>query len=81
VELFFDVVPNPASEYIRVTVPTGTSPGTKIFIYNALGQISKTIFSNVGDINIDIADLSNGLYYVEVNYGEERKLVKIVKSK
>ncbi len=67
IENGFRMYPNPASN--RVTIETGgIGPGEKIInFYNPGGQIVKTIkYAENGSLEIDIADLIKGVYFVEI---------------
>jgi endoglucanase len=63
----FSIYPNPAVNVVNIeTVGTNTGEKTILF-YNSVGQIVKTRkYFDSKPIEIDISDLSKGLYFVEV---------------
>jgi surface protein len=57
------IYPNPASDYLNVSIPKGVEI-TAVSIYNAVGQ---RIFVTMEFENIYISNLSAGLYYLSIN--------------
>ena len=57
------IYPNPASDYLNISIPKGVEI-TAVSIYNAVGQ---RIFVTVEFENINILNLSAGLYYISIN--------------
>ena len=63
----FTIAPNPASD--KVEISFSNSNGLKtISVFSADGKLMKkiTIISGDTKINIDVSDLSNGVYFLEV---------------
>ena len=57
------IYPNPASDYLNISIPKGVEI-TAVSIYNAVGQ---RIFVTMEFENINISNLSAGLYYLSIN--------------
>ena len=66
------VYPNPANEMLYIELGDSQSD---VVIYNSLGQMVKRIEMASGDVQMNVADLNSGVYFVKVN-GEITKVVK-----
>jgi len=77
----FRIYPNPANSEITIDPGETLSAEGKISIYNAQGNLVKMIAVNQSPIfKIDISDLTNGMYFVELKTkGGETHSVKLVK--
>ena len=77
-----NIFPNPSTDYTNISLNLSTSNHVNINIYNTLGQLvdglNKGLMS-VGNHNIvlDVDHLKEGLYYIEVNLGDETKLTPV----
>ena len=67
------VYPNPANSTIIVTSPFKIE---NVKICNILGQVVLAEHFDTNTVELDISDLSAGLYLIKVNGNEVRKLVK-----
>ena len=75
------IYPNPAKENLIIElIESNISQKTSISIYNIQGQLCRQILSNQSKIEIDIKDLSTGLYMVKVNNEKESFVSKFVKE-
>ncbi len=73
------VNPNPATNYIDVTMPSVALHTTTIRLININGQIIRTYnFRDVDLIKIPLENVSRGLYILEVTNNERRSLQKLV---
>lgn len=71
--LSFEVYPNPASDYIRIS-----GEGIKtVEIYNTFGQKINAMSVNAPDVLIPAKSLDNGTYFVKVNGKTVKKCVVI----
>ncbi len=70
------VYPNPASDFIKVTLARGEN--LSFVITNFAGQVVKT--GKVSDKMINISNLDNGIYIVQVNDGQRNITTKLVKK-
>lgn len=74
------IYPNPAQNTLNINLGK-TNANTTIQVLNALGQTVKSIsHNNAQQVTIDIADLPNGLYFVQVNTGNATKTLKVFKQ-
>ncbi len=81
--LNFKIFPNPTNQYINIE---GELPKefeeAKITLLNSEGKILKTETYNGQTKTMDVSDLKNGLYMLEVNYSKnKRSTYKIIVSK
>ncbi len=74
----FNIYPNPVMN--NLIIQNEHFEFNRIRIYNLLGQVMITDHA-VGSKNIDVSDLSAGVYFLEVTTGRERSLVKFMKTK
>ncbi|MFT5513061.1 MAG: hypothetical protein ACI8SE_001461, partial [Bacteroidia bacterium] len=75
------VYPNPSSEYVFITWPTIINVQIDISISDGLGR-EVTIpvsFENNG-VQVDIKQLSAGIYFVQINTGSVRYTKKFIKE-
>jgi hypothetical protein len=79
----FSIYPNPANNNLNVMLSNGKSENITVKIINNIGQIVKTInLGNSTDINqqIDLSDLSKGIYVVKTTIGNATASKKLVKD-
>ena len=73
IESVFNVFPNPVTTNLTIT---STNVITNVSISNIIGQ---TVYSNYyhrEEVQVNIADLPKGIYFIKVNGTEVRKFVK-----
>jgi Secretion system C-terminal sorting domain len=77
----FQLTPNPASDYIHLELASQSTTDFHVVITNISGQIMKQEYfdnTSVINANLDVSNLPNGIYLVQVNSGNSvttRKLV------
>jgi hypothetical protein len=74
-----NVYPNPAIDYITVTVENGSRVGT-ISIYNMIGSLVKVEEINGNEKEVDISDLPAGSYIISVEDEKEPITKQIIKQ-
>jgi type IX secretion system substrate protein/PKD domain-containing protein len=62
-DLFWSIFPNPASETITIKF-TNSIIKEQIQIYSAIGSLIRSVTASAATTKINIADLSDGLYYI-----------------
>jgi len=67
-----EVYPNPASD--RLTIKS-QSALELIEMYNQVGQIVKTLTTSGSNVNINVADLETGIYFIKV-YSHDNVITK-----
>lgn len=80
----FEIYPNPAHDQINIKINSRTSAKGIISIYDFSGKIIATIsqnFSNGKNVQpINISSFKGGIYFVEINLGNEiLEMIKFVK--
>jgi hypothetical protein len=73
---YFKVFPNPAKDEITITFNDVNST-KEINIFNQLGEVIKQITTHQNTINVNIQDLSKGLYILKYNQQSYTKLVVV----
>jgi len=68
------VYPNPVNNSLKIE---NLDAATNINIYNVMGQVVRTIPSATGSIDVDMSDLSNGLYFIKMQNGKNVRTEKI----
>ncbi len=66
------VYPNPATDVINIELGENESD---VVIYNSLGQVVKRLAGMTGTVQVNVADLNEGMYFVRIN----DKVEKVVK--
>ncbi len=71
--------PNPAQS--SVTVVLNSTKPTQVLLYNAIGKLLYQVQNNAADeVNMDIAHLPAGIYFVEVHTADGTTYKKLVKN-
>lgn len=76
-DLFWMIFPNPASETITIAF-TKYPVEDQIQIFSAIGSLTKSIKVSAATIKINIADLSEGLYFVRLK-NKNQSALKLIK--
>lgn len=81
----FKFFPNPTSEYLTVQFDLETAKSTTFEIHNTLGQLVKNqSFNRLGvgtqQLEVDVADLQAGVYFLQIWMEDGQKTVKFVKE-
>lgn len=72
------IYPNPAKDIITVNVSENHNGQSILNIYNIFGSFIKTETLNQNQQNINIRDLSNGLYFVTIKSKESTQNQKLI---
>lgn len=77
--LIFAVSPNPANDELNIAINPKDDVKWSVKVLNSIGQI---VFTQKGQynqmVNMDVKSLENGLYIVEYESNEERKIEKVL---
>jgi hypothetical protein len=73
----FNIFPNPANDFLKITSSDNFDKQLHVFIFDALGKkmIEKNIFENK---NLDVSSLSSGLYLLLIEYGIKQFHSKLI---
>lgn len=73
--------PNPFTDHLNIDLGADTSPTANVEIVNAFGKLilSKT-YTNTGTLNIDVSDLNQGVYVLNLTLGNTSTAYKIIKK-
>ena len=72
------IYPNPASDLIYINLGEFQHDLTNINIFNVMGQQIKAV--RMENNEVDISRLTNGLYFIELEIGYNRTIIKIIKE-
>jgi hypothetical protein len=74
--------PNPASQSVRVGFELGLGEEATVRVLNAMGQaVQTTAHAGIAGGNVvelNIADLASGMYFVEVTTGADRAVERLI---
>ncbi len=70
------VYPNPANDIVNVEVEK-TVKGSELTVYSITGVLMKTLKTKIGNNEIDIKELSQGVYFVNMPGYRATKIVKL----
>ena len=62
IETSVNIYPNPVKDVLTIAADNVN----QVVMYNSLGQIVKTVKGNEGNINVNVNDLENGMYFVNI---------------
>jgi len=76
----WSVYPNPTKDFITLNFPNHNSTKLSVDVFNMLGQKLK-VFENLSNSeNIDLSELSSGIYLLKINYNGINQTIKIKKQ-
>ena len=76
-----NLYPNPSKDYFTINLPDGIERNGKIEIYNNIGQrIAVKSIQNENDLNVNVSNYSNGVYFLNLSIGEATKTIKFIKN-
>ncbi len=78
----FRISPNPASNIINLSFDNIVNEDITIEIYDLLGRMNRSVISNTknGKINLDISELSRGIYIAKVKSGVSISIKRFIKD-
>jgi len=78
----FTLYPNPANEYITVTLPQNYAGINYLKVYSITGAImdEKDISTNSNQFNYNVSRLKTGIYFMEINTGTRKNVLKFIKQ-
>ena len=80
---YFNIYPNPAQNYITLTVDLKNSENVSLDIYNQLGEKIKNVFSEnlykgIWQKQLNIDNLDSGLYFINCKIGNKKIIRKLI---
>ena len=76
----FNMYPNPATSQLIININTDKFKSALIAITNIIGEKAMTFIQDKPQVTIDISDLSNGLYFLELNINGQTAIKKLAKE-
>jgi hypothetical protein len=68
----FEIFPNPTKDYFSIVQKTPNSIHEKAYLYNAMGQLLKTILLNEEHTSVKVNDLESGIYILKIGESSKR---------
>ena len=72
--------PNPSRDIVNISIPTNIGVPTNVTVFNSLGQKVKNIQTTTTDFNFETSSLSNGVYFIELNFEGTSKTLRFLKN-
>lgn len=72
----FEIYPNPVTTNITIKANTDNIDDVAIIMYNSIGKIVRRSKLTSSHFNIEVGDLSNGIYLIAINYGNQHRILK-----
>ncbi|MCX6230302.1 MAG: T9SS type A sorting domain-containing protein [Bacteroidetes bacterium] len=76
----FKVYPNPATDYIIMNIKDLNTTSVNLNIYNMMGKLLSSKFIKTDQQQIDVSDLSNGIYIIEIKskngYAKQKLIIQ-----
>ncbi len=79
-DAYVKIYPNPTNGWLQIEMPNRTSLISTIIIYDMLGRQTKQITVAKSEIEIDLTEMKDGIYFVQIeNNGIvcRKKVVKV----
>ena len=71
------IYPNPANDILKVEHARSID---KLEIINLFGEVIKTLTSNLSEINMDVSELSAGVYFIRISVQNTFQIMKFIKK-
>ena len=74
--------PNPASESIQLRFPANYPEMNSLKVYSITGSLidQKVLSGNPGTLQYDLSRFKNGMYFMEINAGSRKDVMKFLKQ-
>jgi len=76
----FKMYPNPSTDFIIVELDNKANEDMNIIVYDSRGRVCKSMTTNSKEAKIETANLSSGIYFVNVTTGNKTITKKFIKS-
>jgi hypothetical protein len=73
------VYPNPAKDFVTVSITDQNAIGSTIEMYNQVGQ--KVVSQKISQLQfqLSVSSLNTGIYYIKINDGKSKNVIKLLK--
>lgn len=74
--------PNPASQYIELSLPQNYAPVRSVKVYSITGSVieAKTFSETTGQIRYNLSRFKSGVYFMEINTANRKDVLKFIKQ-
>jgi hypothetical protein len=74
------IYPNPANDFITISLVAESAEATTIYIINALGEIVLTEQATSSNTTLNTSNLTNGIYFVKIESKNSSAIKKFIKQ-
>jgi hypothetical protein len=69
----FEVYPNPNNGVFNISFESPLKQNVTIEVFNMLGNViyTKTLSNNIGSFNVELSDISSGVYFIKLDSNEK----------
>ena len=69
----FEVYPNPNNGVFNISFESPLKQNVTIEVFNMLGNViyTKTLSKNIGNFNVELSDISSGVYFIKLDSNEK----------
>lgn len=79
-QLQLRLYPNPAGDFLRISSEEESGKMVELTVFNATGAVLKqSIHSWTGRMSLDLSDLNEGLYFLQLESGSFRSISRFIK--
>ncbi|CAM3823654.1 T9SS type A sorting domain-containing protein [Flavobacterium cucumis] len=76
-----NLYPNPSNDNFTINLPVDIERKGTVEIYNSIGQqITVKSIQSDADLNVNVSSLSNGVYFLKLNFAGSTKTMKFIKN-
>jgi len=79
--MILNLYPNPASDKVILNIENPSTDDLTLSIYNAMGAFVKSEIVKPNNREINVGDLSNGVYMVEIKTQEQTRMQRLIIQK
>jgi hypothetical protein len=72
--------PNPSNSFVNISIPNEMVKKTTFILFDNLGKIIQTGVFNLFENQLDVSQLSYGVYNIDMNYNQQKLTYKIEKK-
>jgi hypothetical protein len=72
--------PNPSNSFVNISIPNEMVKKTTFILFDNLGKIIQIGDFNLFENKLDVSELSKGVYFIDMNYNQQKLTYKIEKK-
>lgn len=76
----FSTYPNPSTDYIKFSMDDSLKDDAEVTITNYQGQLVKKLVIDASFDRLDVSELANGMYFIQITSGNKLGMSKFIKN-